>query len=121
MTGPTPRVGVSIPPPGFDNHTEAADYLAAAADAGLDHVFTADHVAFLDGRGRDGLITVAWLAGLHPTIGVYVGVYLLALRHPASTITPRPPTTWRRRSTPAWTMCSPPTMWHSWTGEGGTV
>ena len=84
MTGPTPRVGVSIPPPGFDDHTEAADYLAAAADAGLDHVFTADHVAFLDGRGRDGLVTVAWLAGLHPTIGVYVGVYLLALRHPVA-------------------------------------
>ena len=26
-------------------------------------------------------MTVSWLAGLHPTIGVYVGVYLLALRH----------------------------------------
>ena len=34
MTGPAPRVGVSIPPPGFDAHTEAANYLAAAADAG---------------------------------------------------------------------------------------
>ena len=32
----------------------------------------------------DGLTTVSWLAGLHPTIGVYLGVYLLALRHPVA-------------------------------------
>ncbi|MEE2769273.1 MAG: LLM class flavin-dependent oxidoreductase [Actinomycetota bacterium] len=82
MIAPTLRIGVSIPPSGFDNHGDAAGYLAGIADAGLNHVFTADHVAFFDGRGRDALVTVAWLAGLHPTIGVYVGVYLLALRHP---------------------------------------
>lgn len=76
------RIGVSVPPTGFDNHANAEAYLAKAAGLGLDHIFTADHVAFLDGRGRDGLITVSWLAGLHPTISVYVGVYLLALRHP---------------------------------------
>jgi alkanesulfonate monooxygenase SsuD/methylene tetrahydromethanopterin reductase-like flavin-dependent oxidoreductase (luciferase family) len=27
---------------------------------------------------------VSWLTGLHPSIGVYVGVYLLALRHPVT-------------------------------------
>ena len=78
------RVGLSIPPAGFASHEDAAAYLHGAADAGLDHVFTADHVAFFDGRGMDGLMKVSWLAGLHPTIGVYVGVYLLALRHPVA-------------------------------------
>ena len=78
------RVGLSIPPAGFASHEDAAAYVHGAADAGLDHVFTADHVAFFDGRGMDGLMKVSWLAGLHPTIGVYVGVYLLALRHPVA-------------------------------------
>ncbi|MDG2907845.1 MAG: LLM class flavin-dependent oxidoreductase [Acidimicrobiales bacterium] len=78
------RVGVSIPPAGFTDHGDAADYIHAAAEAGIDHLVTADHVAFFGGRGRDGLMTVSWLAGLHPSIGVYVGVYLLALRHPVN-------------------------------------
>ena len=78
------RVGLSIPPTGFAAHDEALAYVHGAAEAGLDHLVTADHVAFLDGRGKDGLMTVSWLAGLHPTIGVYVGVYLLALRHPVA-------------------------------------
>lgn len=78
------RVGISIPPAGFASHDDAVTYVHTAAEAGLDHLVTADHVAFHGGRGRDGLMTVSWLAGLHPTIGVYVGVYLLALRHPVA-------------------------------------
>lgn len=78
------RVGVSIPPVGFADHAEATAYVHAAAEAGLDHLITSDHVAFLGGRGKDGLTTVSWLTGLHPSIGVYVGVYLLALRHPVT-------------------------------------
>lgn len=82
---PTPiRVGLSIPPAGFATHDEAVSYVHSAAEAGLDHLVTADHIAFHGGRGRDGLMTVSWLAGLHPSIGVYVGVYLLALRHPVA-------------------------------------
>ena len=87
MSAPPPtgiRVGLSIPPAGFASHYEAATYVQAAAEAGLDHLVTADHISFFGGRGRDGLMTVSWLAGLHPTIGVYVGVYLLALRHPVA-------------------------------------
>ena len=87
MSTPPPtgiRVGLSIPPAGFASHDEAATYVQAAAEAGLDHLVTADHISFFGGRGRDGLMTVSWLAGLHPTIGVYVGVYLLALRHPVA-------------------------------------
>lgn len=51
-------------------------------DAGIDHLFVADHVTFRDGLGMDGLIQVAGLLSLHPELAAYVGVYLLALRHP---------------------------------------
>jgi alkanesulfonate monooxygenase SsuD/methylene tetrahydromethanopterin reductase-like flavin-dependent oxidoreductase (luciferase family) len=58
------------------------DTIAAAAAAGLDHVGSIDHVCFRGGEGIDGLITAAALAGIHPDIGLYVGVYQLPLRHP---------------------------------------
>ena len=56
--------------------------LGRIADAGIDHVFTADHVSFRDGSGMDGLVTLAALSGLEPRLGLHVGGYLLALRHP---------------------------------------
>ena len=56
--------------------------LGRIADAGIDHVFTADHVSFRGGSGMDGLITLAALSGLEPRLDLHVGVYLLALRHP---------------------------------------
>jgi alkanesulfonate monooxygenase SsuD/methylene tetrahydromethanopterin reductase-like flavin-dependent oxidoreductase (luciferase family) len=62
----------------------ARDTIAAAAAAGLDHVGSIDHVSFRGGEGIDGLITAAAFAGLHPTIGLYVGVYQLPLRHPVT-------------------------------------
>lgn len=49
---------------------------------GLDHVFVADHVSFFTGLGMDGLIQAATAAALVPELRVFVGVYLLALRHP---------------------------------------
>ena len=52
------------------------------ADAGLDCMFFADHVSFRTGHGNDGMVTAAALANLHPDLGVYLGVYLLPLRHP---------------------------------------
>jgi alkanesulfonate monooxygenase SsuD/methylene tetrahydromethanopterin reductase-like flavin-dependent oxidoreductase (luciferase family) len=55
--------------------------LAALASAGLDHVVTADHVSFRVGAGRDGLIDAAGLLASGDLL-VYVGLYLLALRHP---------------------------------------
>lgn len=57
--------------------------LSRVADSGLDHVFVADHISFHTGMGMDGLIQVATVAALEPTLAVHVGVYLLALRHPA--------------------------------------
>ncbi len=54
------------------------------AGAGLDHVFFADHVSFKAGMGKDGMVQAAALSQLHPTLSVYLGVYLLALRHPVT-------------------------------------
>ena len=67
---------VGVPP------DEQRELLGRIADAGIDHVFTADHVSFRDGSGMDGLINLAALSGLEPRLGLHVGVYLLALRHP---------------------------------------
>jgi alkanesulfonate monooxygenase SsuD/methylene tetrahydromethanopterin reductase-like flavin-dependent oxidoreductase (luciferase family) len=61
---------------------ERRDLLASMADVGLDGVFYADHVSFRNGAGMDGLILLAGLSQLHPTLTVEVGVYLLPLRHP---------------------------------------
>jgi alkanesulfonate monooxygenase SsuD/methylene tetrahydromethanopterin reductase-like flavin-dependent oxidoreductase (luciferase family) len=47
----------------------------------VDHVATADHVSFLVGAGLDGLIDAAGLLAAGP-LPVYVGLYLLPLRHP---------------------------------------
>jgi alkanesulfonate monooxygenase SsuD/methylene tetrahydromethanopterin reductase-like flavin-dependent oxidoreductase (luciferase family) len=72
--------------PGIDIWTrpweERRDVVALVADAGIDHVFFADHVSFRVGHGHDGMVVAAAVANLHPTIGIYIGVYLLPLRHP---------------------------------------
>ncbi len=52
------------------------------AETPIDHVGTIDHVSFHGGQGVDGLITAATLAGLDDRLSVYIGVYLLPLRHP---------------------------------------
>ena len=81
MTGPvSARPALSV---GLMGEPTAGRWeeLGALSDAGVDHVVTADHVSFRVGAGRDGLIDAAGLlaAGRLP---VYVGLYLLALRHP---------------------------------------
>ena len=55
-----------------------------AEAAGLDHLFVGDHVSFHNGFGMDGLIDAATLAAMSCKLKVYVGVYLLALRHPVT-------------------------------------
>lgn len=60
------------------------DMLSAIADAGLDGVLYADHVSFRGGHGVDGLILMAGLSQLHPTLTLQMGVYLLPLRHPVT-------------------------------------
>ena len=59
----------------------AGQFLAQAADAGIDYVCCGDHVSFF-GIGSDGLVQATALAMLHPTLPVHIGVYLLPLRHP---------------------------------------
>jgi len=58
------------------------EFVRRAAEAGLDHVCTADHVSFFVGAGADGLVSAASLTSVHPTMPIYVAVYLLPLRHP---------------------------------------
>lgn len=77
------RVGVT---PGIDIWTRPWDerrkVVELVVDAGIDHVFFADHVSFRIGHGHDGMVVAAGVANLHPTLGIYIGVYLLPLRHP---------------------------------------
>jgi alkanesulfonate monooxygenase SsuD/methylene tetrahydromethanopterin reductase-like flavin-dependent oxidoreductase (luciferase family) len=56
--------------------------LARAADEGIDHVCVGDHISFFVGAGSDGLITATALLTLQQDLPVYVGLYLLPLRHP---------------------------------------
>ena len=53
-----------------------------AADAGVDHVCVGDHVSFFVGAGSDGLVTATALLAAQDRVPVYVGLYLLPLRHP---------------------------------------
>ncbi|HUK70254.1 MAG TPA: LLM class flavin-dependent oxidoreductase [Streptosporangiaceae bacterium] len=76
------RVGM-FPPFGLLERSPdtARGFLAAAGQAGIDHVCCGDHVSFA-GVGFDGLVQATALAMLHPTLPIYTGLYLLPLRHP---------------------------------------
>lgn len=77
------RVGISTPWDFWQlSAEERRARLAAAADGGIDHVFCADHVSFHGGHGADGMVHMATIAAIEPRLDVYVGVFLLALRHP---------------------------------------
>jgi alkanesulfonate monooxygenase SsuD/methylene tetrahydromethanopterin reductase-like flavin-dependent oxidoreductase (luciferase family) len=78
------RFGISFLHPEWAALTPAGrrELLAGCAAAGADHVVVADHVSFHGGDGFDGLISAASVLGAHDTLGAYVSVYLLALRHP---------------------------------------
>ena len=56
--------------------------LTQAADVGVDHVCVSDHVSFFTGAGSDGLVTATALLAAQDRLTVYVGLYLLPLRHP---------------------------------------
>ena len=58
--------------------------LARVAGAGVDHVCVGDHVSFFVGAGSDGLITATSLLAAQAELPVYVGLYLLPLRHPVA-------------------------------------
>jgi alkanesulfonate monooxygenase SsuD/methylene tetrahydromethanopterin reductase-like flavin-dependent oxidoreductase (luciferase family) len=56
--------------------------LARAAEAGVDHLCVGDHVSFFVGAGSDGLIAATSLLAAQDELPLYVGLYLLPLRHP---------------------------------------
>jgi alkanesulfonate monooxygenase SsuD/methylene tetrahydromethanopterin reductase-like flavin-dependent oxidoreductase (luciferase family) len=61
---------------------ELGPTLARVAGEGVDHLCVGDHVSFFVGAGSDGLITATSLLTLQAKLPVYVGLYLLPLRHP---------------------------------------
>src|SRR4051794_11402286 len=58
--------------------------LGQVADAGADHLCVGDHVSFFVGAGSDGLIRATSLLASQAELPVYVGAYLLPLRHPVT-------------------------------------
>jgi alkanesulfonate monooxygenase SsuD/methylene tetrahydromethanopterin reductase-like flavin-dependent oxidoreductase (luciferase family) len=58
--------------------------LDQVADAGVDHLCVGDHVSFFVGAGSDGLIRATSLLAVQAALPVYVGLYLLPLRHPVT-------------------------------------
>jgi alkanesulfonate monooxygenase SsuD/methylene tetrahydromethanopterin reductase-like flavin-dependent oxidoreductase (luciferase family) len=80
---PSVRVGL-FPPVGqleLDADRLRA-FLAGAVEEGVDHVCVGDHVSFFVGAGSDGLSMATALLSAHAELPVYVGLYLLPLRHP---------------------------------------
>jgi len=80
---PEVRVGVFPPIAQLDSRPEELRAtLALAAEVGVDHLCVGDHVSFFVGVGSDGLIAATSLLVAQRELPVYVGLYLLPLRHP---------------------------------------
>jgi alkanesulfonate monooxygenase SsuD/methylene tetrahydromethanopterin reductase-like flavin-dependent oxidoreductase (luciferase family) len=80
------EVRVGLFPAALDQHNGAPEQVRATlrqvAEAGIDHLCVGDHVSFFIGAGSDGLITATSLLAAQAELPVYVGLYLLPLRHP---------------------------------------
>ena len=77
------RIGFATPTQLWESSFEQKQKtIQELVDAGMDHVYMADHVSFRDGSGTDGFVEIAALSQLNPDIDVMISVYLLALRHP---------------------------------------
>jgi alkanesulfonate monooxygenase SsuD/methylene tetrahydromethanopterin reductase-like flavin-dependent oxidoreductase (luciferase family) len=76
------RVGLFPPVGQLTGGPALHTVLARAAGEGVDHLCVGDHVSFFTGAGSDGLITAASLLAGQGELPVYVGLYLLPLRHP---------------------------------------
>src|SRR3954451_16687514 len=77
-------VRVGLFPAALDQHGGGQEQLRLLVDAGVDHLCVGDHVSFFVGAGSDGLITATSLLTAQSALGVYVGLYLLPLRHPVT-------------------------------------
>jgi alkanesulfonate monooxygenase SsuD/methylene tetrahydromethanopterin reductase-like flavin-dependent oxidoreductase (luciferase family) len=77
------RVGLFPPGGSLSGGSEQLHtMLARVADEGVDHLCIGDHVSFFVGAGSDGLIAAACMLAAQAELPVYVGLYLLPLRHP---------------------------------------
>jgi alkanesulfonate monooxygenase SsuD/methylene tetrahydromethanopterin reductase-like flavin-dependent oxidoreductase (luciferase family) len=76
------KVGIHVPSGERADLARLRALLARAADAGIDYLGLGDHVSFYEGWGNDGLIAATAYAMLETRLTMYVGVYLLPLRHP---------------------------------------
>jgi alkanesulfonate monooxygenase SsuD/methylene tetrahydromethanopterin reductase-like flavin-dependent oxidoreductase (luciferase family) len=76
------RVGMLPPQVSLAPASERGLLIGEIADHGLDHLVVGDHVTFWVGLGSDGLLAAAAALGARPDLAVYVGAYLLPLRHP---------------------------------------
>ncbi|MFL6203805.1 MAG: LLM class flavin-dependent oxidoreductase [Acidimicrobiales bacterium] len=80
----TPNLRVGLFPAALqvDGGPQMDALLHQVVGAGVDHLCVGDHVSFFVGAGSDGLITATSLLAAQPELPVYVGLYLLPLRHP---------------------------------------
>ena len=80
---PTPRIIIRTPR-GLTggNAGTLRTWVADAEAAGIDGVFSGDHVSFHDGMSYDGLINATAMAAASERLTIWTAVYLLALRHP---------------------------------------
>jgi alkanesulfonate monooxygenase SsuD/methylene tetrahydromethanopterin reductase-like flavin-dependent oxidoreductase (luciferase family) len=67
---------------GFGPQASLQSTLARIAGGAVDHLCVGDHVSFFVGAGSDGLITATSILSSQAELPVYVGLYLLPLRHP---------------------------------------
>jgi alkanesulfonate monooxygenase SsuD/methylene tetrahydromethanopterin reductase-like flavin-dependent oxidoreductase (luciferase family) len=81
-----PNVRVGLFPPDNQPLSRGPDrlraLLARIAEEGVDHLCVGDHVSFFVGAGSDGLITATSMLAAQSELPVYVGLFLLPLRHP---------------------------------------
>jgi alkanesulfonate monooxygenase SsuD/methylene tetrahydromethanopterin reductase-like flavin-dependent oxidoreductase (luciferase family) len=76
------RLGIFPPALQRNGRPELQPMLARIAEEGIDHLCVGDHVSFFVGAGSDGLITATAMLAAQAELPVYVGLYLLPLRHP---------------------------------------
>jgi alkanesulfonate monooxygenase SsuD/methylene tetrahydromethanopterin reductase-like flavin-dependent oxidoreductase (luciferase family) len=76
------RVGLFPPVGQLTAGPQLHAMLDRAVGEGVDHLCVGDHVSFFVGAGSDGLITATSLLAGQGELPVYVGLYLLPLRHP---------------------------------------
>ena len=62
--------------------TNRISLIKRVEESEIDHLFIADHISFHTGLGMDGIVNAATLAAMSPKTTIFIGVYLLALRHP---------------------------------------